>query len=301
MHTEKQKKSEMKQNLKKFLDYLSYQKNYSHNTVKSYREDIIQFIKFIRKKKIKDLGKVDYNILTDFLSFLHQNGYSPKSISRKIASLKSFFNFLYQKRMIKANPVLLLHSPKVPQRLPDFLTVAEILKILDSVKGENWLSLRDRAILEILYSTGIRVGELVNLKVQDINFVEELVKVKGKGEKERIVPVGKPALNALIDYLEKRPFKNEKYVFLNKYGKKITERSVERLIKKYQRISGIAKEITPHTFRHSFATHLLDRGADLRSVQEFLGHKRITTTQIYTHLTVEKLKKLYLKAHPRAK
>jgi len=298
---QKQRKNMMKKILKKFLDYLYYQKNYSSNTVKSYSVDILQFLNFIKKRKLKDFEKVNYEMLKSFLAFLHKNGYSPKSISRKIASLKSFFNFLYRKNIIKTNPILLLHSPKVPKRLPNFLTVEETLKIIDSVDGKGWLSLRDKAILEVLYSTGIRVGELVNLKIQDINFFEEMIKVKGKGERERIVPVGKPALNALIDYLEKRPFKNERYVFLNKYGKKITERSVERIVKKYQKIAGIEKEITPHTFRHSFATHLLDRGADLRSVQEFLGHKRITTTQIYTHLTVEKLKKLYLKAHPRAK
>jgi len=288
----------MKKNLKKFLEYLKFQKDYSPNTIKAYREDIRQFLDFIRKKKISE---INHRTLRNFLSFLKDNDYSPKSASRKIASLKSFFKFLTQKKLIKSNPAILLRSPKLPQKLPDFLTFEEVNRVLQMVKGKNWLSSRDKAILELLYSTGIRVGELTFLKLQDINFIEEVIKVKGKGRKERIVPIGKPALNALMEYLKRRPNKKEKSVFLNKFGKPLTARSVERMIKKCGKISGIATRVTPHTFRHTFATHLLDRGADLRSVQELLGHERITTTQIYTHLTIERLKELYLKSHPRAR
>ena len=288
----------MKKNLKKFLEYLKFQKNYSPNTIKAYREDIVQFLNFIQKNKISG---INHRTLRNFLSFLKDNDYSPKSVSRKIASLKSFFKFLTQKNLIKSNPAILLRSPKLPQKLPDFLTFEEVNRILQVVKEKNWLSSRDKAILELLYSTGIRVGELTFLKLPDINLIEEVIKVKGKGQKERIVPVGKPALNVLMEYLRRRQNKKEKTVFLNKFGKPLTARSVERMIKKYGKIAGITKRVTPHTFRHTFATHLLDRGADLRSVQELLGHERITTTQIYTHLTIERLKELYLKSHPRAR
>ena len=223
-------------------------------------------------------------------------------MSRKVASLKSFFKFLTQKNLIKSNPAILLRSPKLPQKLPNFMTFEEVNSVLlMGNKGKGWLFSRDKAILELLYATGIRVGELVSLRLQDINFIEDVIKVKGKGQKERIIPVGKPSLNALMEYLERRLNKKEKIVFLNKFRKPLTARSVERMIKKYGKIAGIAKTITPHTFRHTFATHLLDRGADLRSVQELLGHKRITTTQIYTHITIGRLKELYLKSHPRAR
>ena len=291
----------MKKLLNKFLEYLTHQKNYSYHTLKSYREDIEQFIDFLKKKKISSFEKVDYYTFLEFLSFLKNENYSETTISRKVASLKSLFKFLTGRNFINSNPAILISSPKTPERLPEFLSVEEVEKILNIPAGKNWASLRDKAILELLYSTGIRVGELVSLEIGDINFIEEIIKVRGKGKKERIVPVGKPALNALIDYIEKRPNKKEKKLFLNKYGKPLTERSVERIIEKYRKISGIDKKITPHTFRHSFATHMLDRGADLRTVQELLGHERITTTQIYTHLTVEKLKEFYNKTHPRAR
>lgn len=290
----------MKKLLNNFLKYLTYQKNYSYHTLKSYRADIEQFIEFLKKKKVFSFEKVDYHIFLEFLSFLKNKNYSETTISRKVASIKSFFKFLTGRNFITSNPAILISSPKTPEKLPEFLSIEEIEKILNIPAGKNWISLRDKAILELLYSTGIRVGELVSLEIGDVNFIEEVIKVRGKGKKERIVPVGKPALNALIDYIEKRPNKKEKKVFLNKYGKPLTERSVERIIEKYRKLSGIDKKITPHTFRHSFATHMLDRGADLRIVQELLGHERITTTQIYTHLTVEKLKEFYNKAHPRA-
>ncbi|MFN4226719.1 MAG: tyrosine recombinase XerC [Candidatus Ratteibacteria bacterium] len=292
----------MKDKLKKFIDYLANQKNYSKHTLKGYKKDISQFIEFLRQKKISDFEKVEYEDLISFISKLKNSGLKEKTIGRKVASLKSFYKFLVSKKFIKKNPALLIQSPKIPEKLPNFLTYNEVINLLETpFNKKNWQSLRDKAILEVLYSTGIRVGELVNLKIEDINFADEVIKVKGKGKKERIVPIGKTALNCLIEYIEKRPNKKERFVFLNKYGKKITERSVERIVKKYMLISKINKNITPHTLRHTFATHLLDRGADLRTVQELLGHERITTTQIYTHLTIEKLKQLYEKFHPRGK
>ena len=290
----------MRQLLKKFLDYLSLQKNCSSNTLRGYRRDIFQFINFLKKNKINSFKSISYQDLLSYLGYLRNYGYSETTIGRKVASLKSFFKFLSARKIIKSNPVALLSSPKKPDRLPDFLTLEEVEKILNIPSEKNWQSLRDKAILELLYSTGIRVGELTSLKIGDIDFFQELIKVKGKGKKERIVPIGRYALKALIEYIERRPNKKEKNVFLNKYGKPLSERSVERIIDKFSKKAGIGKKITPHTFRHTFATHMLDRGADLRTVQELLGHERITTTQIYTHLTVEKLKEFYNKTHPRA-
>ncbi len=292
----------MKEFLNKFLEYLENQKNYSKNTLKSYKKDILQFIQFLKEEKISDFGRVEYDDFIKFIGKLKNEGFKEKSIGRKVASIKSFYKFLLSRKYINKNPALLIQSPKVPEKLPNFLTYNEVLKILETTSNKkDWKFLRDRAIIEILYSTGIRVGELANLKIEDINFVDEIIKVKGKGKKERIVPVGKPALNCLMEYIEKRPNKKEKFLFINKYGKRLTERSIERIVKKYSLISGINKKVTPHTLRHTFATHLLDRGADLRMVQELLGHERITTTQIYTHLTVEKLKEIYDKFHPRSK
>ncbi|MCM8803732.1 MAG: tyrosine recombinase XerC [Candidatus Omnitrophica bacterium] len=291
----------MEKILNRFIEYLENQKNYSNNTIKSYRKDIKQFINFLKEEKIDDFEKVDYDKFIKFIGKLKLSGFKEKSISRKVASIKSFYKFLLSRKYIKKNPALLIQTPKIPEKLPNFLTYNEVLKILDIPHKNSWQFLRDKSIIEILYSTGIRVGELANLKIEDINFADELIKVKGKGKKERILPIGKPALNSLIEYIEKRPNKKEKFIFLNKYGKRLTERSIERIIKKYSLISGINKKVTPHTLRHTFATHLLDRGADLRIVQELLGHERITTTQIYTHLTIEKLKELYEKFHPRSK
>jgi tyrosine recombinase XerC len=287
--------------LKKFLEYLTNQKNYSVNTCRAYERDIKQFIVFIKSSKLRSFQDVGDYTFIKYLSQLKEKEYAERSIARKVASLKAFFKFLQNRRLIKANPSLLLYSPKTHERLPDFLTLEETERILDSVKVKKWQDFRDKAILELLYSTGMRLGELTALRIGDINLPDEVLKIKGKGKKERIVPIGKPSLDALLDYLEKKPKKREERVFLNKYGKPISERGVERIIKKYVKKTGLGKQITPHTFRHTFATHMLDRGADLRTVQELLGHERITTTQIYTHLTMEKLKEFYIKAHPRAR
>ncbi|MGI6595436.1 MAG: tyrosine recombinase XerC [Elusimicrobia bacterium] len=291
----------MRDILKKFLEYLEHQKNYSENTLKAYDTDITQFIRFLRKKRKKTFKEVEYKDFIGFLSYLKaEDRYTEKSISRKVASIKAFFKFLAKRKLISVNPALLLYTPKVPEKLPSFLSEEEVIKIIQAPSGNSWQMLRDKAIIELLYSTGIRVGELTSLAIKDINFLEETVKITGKGKKERVAPVGTPAIKALTEYLEIRPSGQTNYVFLNKYGKPLTARSVERLVEKYTKKAGIGKKVTPHTFRHSFATHMLERGADLRTVQELLGHERITTTQIYTHLTLEKLREFYNKAHPRA-
>jgi len=291
----------MKQSLKKFLDYLAHQKNCSSNTIRAYKTDLRQFLAFLSGRRVSSLRGVDYPLLLNFLAHLKEgDDCTEKTLARKVASLKAFFRFLSGRKMIHSNPALLLRSPKVPERLPVFLTVKEMLRIIEAPSGGNWQAARDRAILEVLYATGIRVGELTSLKRKNVDLVEEMVKVEGKGKKERIVPVGRPAINALIEYMERKPHRGEETVFLNKYGRPLTERGVERIVDKYARHAGMGRKITPHTFRHTFATHMLERGADLRTVQELLGHERITTTQIYTHLTVERLREFYNKAHPRA-
>ncbi|HOK80888.1 MAG TPA: site-specific tyrosine recombinase XerD [bacterium] len=281
--------------LNEFIRYISYQKNYSQHTVSAYRADLEQFISFAGQ----NLDAIDLEVLRNFLFYLKNRQYNPRSSGRKIAAIKSFFNFLVRRGYVKKNPALLISSPKLPERLPSFLTYEEVEKILDAANGTDQQGLRDRAMMELLYSSGLRVGELVSLKIHDINILEGTVKVKGKGSKERIVPVGSYALNYLFDYLKKRSGFRSDFVFLNKKGKVLTTRSVERIVKKYAKKAGIIKKITPHTFRHSFATHLLDRGADLRTVQEMLGHSDIATTQIYTHITIQRLKELYEKHHPR--
>jgi site-specific recombinase XerD len=218
--------------LKKFLEYLTNQKNYSVNTCRAYERDIKQFIVFIKSSKLRSFQDVGDYTFIKYLSQLKEKEYAERSIARKVASLKAFFKFLQNRRLIKANPSLLLYSPKTHERLPDFLTLEETERILDSVKVKKWQDFRDKAILELLYSTGMRLGELTALRIGDINLPDEVLKIKGKGKKERIVPIGKPSLDALLDYLEKKPKKREERVFLNKYGKPISERGVERIIKK---------------------------------------------------------------------
>ncbi|HPP11892.1 MAG TPA: tyrosine recombinase XerC [bacterium] len=283
--------------LTRFLEYLSSQRNCSRYTIISYRKDLFQFLSFLKNRPEQT---VDYQTLRAYLAWLKDDRYSATSISRKVASLRSFFTFLVRRKLLRHNPALLLKAPRTARPLPSFLTVEEMFRVLEAPRGNNLLAVRDRAILEVLYATGIRVGELVSLTDRSVNLIEESIKVRGKGNKERIVPLGEPAVKALTEYLQRRPGRT-RILFVNRFGSPLTSRSVQRLIQKYCRLAGINRRVSPHTFRHTFATHLLDRGADLRSVQELLGHEHISTTQIYTHLTVEKLREGYQKAHPRAR
>jgi len=277
--------------------YLSYEKNYSFHTVKNYIKDIEQFVVFNNKKI-----EVDENDIKRFLEFLGKKKYSRRSIARKIVAIRNFYKFLIKIRRIKINPFTYILTPKAEKKLPSVLTEKEIENLMSAATGKDFISLRDRTILELIYSTGIRVSELVNLDVSDIDFVNEEIKVLGKGGKQRIIPAGSVALNILHCYLkELKKIDTSGILFINKNKKRLTQRFVELMIKKYAKVAGIEKRVTPHTLRHSFATHLLDRGADLRSVQELLGHSNLSTTQIYTHLSIQKLKKEYDKAHPRAK
>jgi tyrosine recombinase XerC len=282
--------------IEKFIRYLEIEKNYSRNTIINYRLDLEDFKAFLGEGNIET---VDYLTLRKYLASLKEKNLNMRSVNRKLSTLRSFFKFLSREGLLKANPILVLSSPKTEKHLPQFLTEDETSKLIDSVAAGDERSLRDRAILETFYSTGIRISELVGLDIEDIDFISGIVKVMGKGRKERIAPIGEHAIRAIREYLDKRKKKSEA-VFLNKSGKRISDRGVRNIVEKYIRLASIKQGVSPHTLRHSFATHLLDRGADLRSVQELLGHANLSTTQIYTHLTTERLKSVYDKAHPRA-
>lgn len=277
--------------------YLTYERNYSYHTVKNYLKDIEQFVNFNNKKI-----DIDENDIKKFLEFLGRKKYSRNSITRKIIAARNFYKFLIKTKKIEKNPFLYILTPKTGKKLPGVLTEKETENLLTAATGTDFISLRDRSMLELIYSTGIRVSEIINLDISDIDFVNEEIKVFGKGGKERIVPAGTVALNILRCYIKKlKKIDSSGVLFINKNKKRLTQRFVELMIKKYAKMAGIEKKVTPHTLRHSFATHLLDRGADLRSVQELLGHSNLSTTQIYTHLSIQKLKKEYNKAHPRAR
>ncbi len=296
-------------NVQEFITYLEIERNVSEYTVKAYSSDIKQFLEFLKSDK-EELEKITHRTIRKFLAHLQNKAYSNKSIGRKLATIRSFFKFLVREGYQKTNPTLAVSTPKTNKKLPEFLTVENMIKLIEKPDENNALGIRDRAIFETLYSTGIRVGELTSLNIYDIDFGGGTIKVKGKGNKERIVPIGDTALDVINRYSAVRItlFNNKNIgiiedrqaLFLDKWGGRLTSRSVERIVRKH--IVGIPKTlgITPHTFRHSFATHLLDAGADLRSVQELLGHVSLSTTQIYTHLTPEKLKRTYKKTHPRA-
>ena len=290
----------MQRYVDKFMNYLTVEKNASRHTITNYRIDLDSFGAFLGDK---DVSVVNHLMLRRFLAEMRTKNFSKKTIARKLASLRSFFRFLFREGHIKSNPTTILSTPKLDKKLPVFLDVNKAAKLVQSPSVDDAPGMRDRAILETLYSTGIRVSELVGLDLDDIDFISAVIKVFGKGSKERIVPIGEPALAALRKYTEDREenrTKDRNAVFLNKSGRRLTDRSIRRIVDKYIRLCGIAEHISPHSLRHSFATHLLDRGADLRSVQELLGHKNLSTTQIYTHVTMERMKAVYDKAHPRA-
>jgi len=287
----------MERYIEKFIRYLEIEKNYSKYTVLNYKLDLEDFNKFLGETPLE---KVDYLALRKYLAILKEKNLKSRSVSRRISTLRSFFKFLIRDGYLKTNPITSLSSPKQEKHLPLFLTEEEVTKLIEAVKLKGERDYRDRAVMETFYSTGIRVSELVGLNIEDVDFIGGIVKVLGKGKKERIVPIGEQALSTIRAYLKRRKQQGADAVFLNKNGKRITDRGIRNIIGKYIRIASIRHGVSCHTFRHSFATHLLNRGADLRSVQELLGHVNLSTTQIYTHLTTEKLKSVYDKAHPRA-
>ena len=289
----------MEKYTEKFIRYLEIEKNYSPHTILNYKLDLEDFNRFLAGGEIQS---VDYLALRKYLAVLKEKNLGNRSVGRRLSALRSFFKFLTREGYIKNNPILMLSSPKLDKHLPQFLTEEEVVKLIESAFAhdeKDELGLRNRAILETFYSTGIRISELVSLSSEDIDFIGGTAKVFGKGKKERIVPIGDVALNAIKSYLDKRK-KQDRAIFLNKNGKRISTRGVRDVVEKCIHLAGIRKGISPHTLRHSFATHLLNRGADLRTVQELLGHANLSSTQIYTHLTTSKLKSVYDKAHPHA-
>lgn len=287
----------------KFLNYLKVEKNMSPHTVLNYAVDLKDFAKFLGDEA--DINSVDYLTLRKFLAELKAKNYSKRTVARKLACLRSFFRFLYREGHVKSNSMLGISTPKLDKKLPVFLDENEVAKLLDAPDEKEVSGLRDKAMLETIYSSGLRISELVGLNTDSIDFIGGVLKIFGKGRKERLVPIGDRALRCIRRYLEKRSgqaegLANRRPVFLNKSGTRITDRSVRRVLEKYIHITSLRQDISPHTLRHSFATHLLNRGADLRSVQELLGHMNLSTTQIYTHVTSERLKSVYDKAHPRA-
>lgn len=300
----------MKSAVERFLKYLKVERNASELTIKSYREDLESLTEFFFESfgnvmpRPNQLTPVD---LRDYVAALHEAGYAESSISRRLASLRSFFKFAQRDGLVDNNPAKPLRNPRRKRKLPHFLTTDQIGKLLDSPPQNCAFGLRDRAILETMYSAGVRVSELVGMNDEDIDFKEGLVRVRGKGKKERLAPLGTHALRALKRWLSNRKLSRRSAkrglspVFVNKFGDRITTRSVGRMLEKYLKLSGLDLRTSPHTLRHSFATHLLDRGADIRSVQELLGHKSLVTTQIYTHVSTANLRRVYETAHPRAK
>ncbi len=326
-----------------FLNYLKFERRFSEHTAKCYGADLTQYAGFLTSRHngssqpttpglnpVQTFGDqamsatalhietdtdVDINQLMvhadvedarSYLVMLNEKAYSKATVARKLATLRSFYKYLIRSGHIESNPMSSVRTPKQEKKLPRFLEYEEVKRLLETPPLDTWLGSRDRAILEVLYSTGIRVSELVALNMDDIDFLGEVVHVRGKGKKERIAPISSSALQTIQHYMEfrnKRSQNNEnfdmKVLFVNKHGRRLSTRSVRRKMDKYLKIAGLDPNISPHTLRHSFATHMLNNGADLRSVQELLGHQSLSTTQVYTHLTTSKLKEVYDNAHPR--
>ena len=287
-----------------FLNYLEYQKNYSLHTIKNYKDDLIIFENFLDIKKIDDLNDVTYYIVRSYLKYLNDLKYKTKSVARILSSLRGFFKYLDQHNIVKDNPMVLIATPKIEKKLPKYLEYNEVEKLLNAPNLKTDIGVRDYVILEILYSTGIRVSELVNIKVKDIDMSAKEIRILGKGNKERIVLFGKVLKEKLELYFAstypKLNINNSPYLLVNKHGNKINDREIRTIVDN-MKIAGINKKISPHTLRHTFTTHMLNGGADIKTVSELLGHESLSTTTIYTHLSNEQLKKVYLSAHPRAR
>jgi len=289
----------------KFLNYLLVEKGLSPNTIESYSRDLQKFVLYLEKNNISDLNQVTALEVIDFLLALKSKGLASKTTGRNLSALRTFFKFLLQGNYLSVDPTLNIDSPKIQLRLPSILSIAEVESLLCQPDVKTTRGLRDRAMLELLYATGVRVSELINIKLNNLNLEIGYLIAYGKGSKERIIPIGESAKKYLKEYLIKVRPKYMKeitnpFLFLNPSGKKFTRTGFWKIIKRYARKAGINKPLSPHTLRHSFATHLLERGADLRSVQVMLGHVDISTTQIYTHISPEWLKKIHKQYHPRA-
>lgn len=294
----------MKELIELFLNYLSVERGLSRNTIASYKDDLEAYISFVSSKGIDALSKTNRNSVTDFMLWQRDKGISANSVARRLAAIKSFYRFLLRERILKDNPSTLVDTPKLWKKIPDSLSVNEVDSLLGQPDIRTIQGIRDRAILETLYGAGARVSEVADLKLGNVNLEVGFLRCRGKGNKERVVPLGKKALSSIDKYLASaRPKllgkKESEYLFLSRLGRRISRQSIWKAIKKYARQARIKKAIKPHILRHSFATHLLERGADLRSVQEMLGHANISTTQIYTHINKDRLKNIHRAFHPR--
>jgi integrase/recombinase XerC len=288
------------------LTYLVVERNASPHTIDRYGREIAECLAFLQEQGVQDWAEVDRQLLRRYLAWLNSRGYVKASIARRLSQLRSFGRFLQREEIVPRNPFLAVSSPKVPKRLPTPLSVQETVALLGAPDTSTAQGLRDHAILEVLYSGGLRVSELVGLDLNGLNWGRKELTVWGKGAKQRIVLLGAPAMEALRTYIDQsRPQLAKETtanaLFLNRLGGRLTTRSVMNILKKYSRMAGLEKRVTPHTLRHTFATHLLDGGADLRSVQELLGHARLATTQIYTHVSQNRAREVYQRSHPLAK
>ncbi len=299
----------MPEPIEKFIFYLKTERNFSPHTFSNYARDLKSLNSFLSLKKLSDFNFLSHTLARQFLFFLEEKKYSRRSIARKIAACRSFYKFLIRENLARENPWEFISSPKLPKKLPNFLSAEEIKRFFSVIPLNSAFGLRDRAIFEVLYGSGMRVSEITALDLSNIDLPALEIKVLGKGGKERVVLIGSMARASLQNYLdtgrgqllkEGRKLK-EKALFLGKNGTRITSRSIERMIIKYAKMANIPRNITPHTLRHSFATHLLSGGADLKIVQELLGHASLSTTQVYTHITKDRMQKVYIDSHPRAK
>jgi len=294
----------MDKEIAEFLAFLRHEKNASPHTLAAYERDLRQVAIYLKEREIR-WDRTGNVVLRGFLAELHEKKRKKSTIGRKLAALRSFYDFCLRKRWVSENPAKILARPRQEKRVPSFLSESETAELLDLPRSAGPLDLRDRAILELLYATGIRVSELIGIETPDLHLGERLVRVRGKGKKERIVPFGTKALEALEAYRRARPGlagggDGGEAFFLNYRGGRLTTRSVQRMVRKYIRRTAVARKISPHSLRHSFATHLLGRGADLRVIQELLGHSSLATTQKYTHVDLKQLLAVYKKSHPRS-
>ncbi len=294
----------MRKEISEYLTSLKHEKNASPHTISSYKRDLLQLAGYLEERKVV-LKKIDNVVLRGFLAKLQENQNKKSTMARKLAAIRSFFQFCIKKKWLEDNPAKAVATPKQEKHVPSFLSEDEMAQFLDLPQTTQPLDLRDKAALELLYATGMRVSELAGLNLDDLSLSEKLVRVRGKGKKERLIPFGRKAEDSLAFYIRSRPQINKgnieaKALFLNYRGERLSSRSVERIVDKYIRLTALRRKISPHSLRHSFASHLLSRGADLRVIQELLGHESLATTQKYTHLDLRQLLEVYKKSHPRS-
>jgi len=304
----------MQEIFNRYINYLEAERGASPYTVRNYTNDLLGnyargvergFFQFLRRKKIDSLEKVDKHVLRDYIAWLMEQGVVKPSIARKLSAIRSFYRYLMREGILQINPLEKASSPKLDKRLPSFLSVEEMVRLLEAPDLTKPQGQRDRALLELLYASGLRVSELVNLNLDHVNLETNEIRVWGKGSKERVVLIGRPAAEMLSNYLSQGRLellggKRNNALFLNRYGERLPTRQVQKILEKYTHAAGIDKRVHPHLLRHTFATHLLDGGADLRVVQELLGHAQLSSTQIYTHVSQNQARKIYLAAHPMA-